>query len=343
MQKDSASGRMQSIHKTPDGIMIYGPHAQTAEENKGENTISSIYIIEKDKNICIIDTGRFESRYRILKNIIEKNNYQLKYIILTHDHYDHIGNADILKREFGGTIYAHKMDKLLIENPLNIYDNEKIKKAYGYSIYESWREIGLDKDDIINMKKYVNNYFYESSNVDIYIDKEIEIDLSGVKIRLLHTPGHSPGSISVYIRETNSIYTGDLTFWINPCRHYPIGNMDNCLQSLSRIQKMDIKYCGPGHYFGISSPKDWIKNLIHKYKKMENDILECTYKKKNIREIRNIIFKKNPHNSFFPIPENSIQANLFSLMQRDKIYRISEDGSIYWINTKNAGGRYVEK
>lgn len=46
---------------------------------------------------------------------------------------------------------------------------------------------------------------------------------------------------------------------------------------------------------------------------------------------------------FFPIPENSIQANLFSLMQRDKIYRISEDGSIYWINTKNAGGRYVEK
>ena len=100
MQKDSVSGRMQSIHKTPDGIMIYGPHAQTAEENKGENTISSIYIIEKDKNICIIDTGRFESRYRILKNIIEKNNYQLKYIILTHDHYDHIGNADILKKEF---------------------------------------------------------------------------------------------------------------------------------------------------------------------------------------------------------------------------------------------------
>ena len=73
---------MQSIHKTPDGIMIYGPHAQTAEENKGENTISSIYIIEKNKNICIIDTGRFESRYRILKNIIEKNNYQLKYIII---------------------------------------------------------------------------------------------------------------------------------------------------------------------------------------------------------------------------------------------------------------------
>ena len=37
---------------------------------------------------------------------------------------------------------------------------------------------------------------------------------------------------------------------------------------------MDIKYCGPGHYFGISSPKDWIKNLIHKYKKVENNILE---------------------------------------------------------------------
>lgn len=57
--------------------------------------------------------------------------------------------------------------------------------------------------------------------------------------------------------------------------------------------------------------------------------LNAHIKKKNIREIRNIIFKKNPPDSFFPIPENSIQANLFSLMQRGKIYRISEDGIIY--------------
>lgn len=326
--------------------MIYGPHAQTAEENRGESTISSIYLIERDKNLCIIDTGRFKYRYNILKKIIEKNNYNLKYIILTHDHYDHIGNANILKKEFGGTIYAHKLDKYLIENPLNIYNNEKIEHIYGYSIYASWKDIGFSIEDINNMKKLTKIYFYESTNVDVYIEEDTEIGLSGLKIHLLHTPGHSPGSISVHVEETGSIYTGDLTFWINPCRPYPVGNIDSCLESLSRIQKMDIKYCGPGHYLGISSPKNWLKSLLQKYERMESDILKCTSEKKKISEIRKIIFRKDPFDSFFPIPENSIQANLISLMQRNKVVRISEDDCIYWKNQKkcrrNAGERHVE-
>lgn len=334
MRRYSVTYEMQLTHNTPDGIMIYGPHAQTAEENREETTISSIYIIENNKDICIIDTGRFESRYKTIKKIIEDGRYNLRYIILTHDHYDHIGNTDILKKEFGGIIYAHKLDSLLIKNPLNLYENEKIENEYGYSIYTSWEDIGFNKEDIDNMKNLTKKYFYESSNVDVYIEEDTELDLSGIKIRLLHTPGHSPGSISVYVEKTGSIYTGDLTFWINPCRPYPVGNIDSCLKSLSRIQKMDIKYCGQGHYLGILSPKNWIQSLLCKYKKMENDILECTSKKKNISEIRRIIFQKNPFDSFFPIPENSIQANLVSLMQRNKIIRISEDDGIYWINPK---------
>ena len=52
MRRYGVTYEMQLTHNTPDGIMIYGPHAQTAEENREETTISSIYIIENNKDIC---------------------------------------------------------------------------------------------------------------------------------------------------------------------------------------------------------------------------------------------------------------------------------------------------
>ena len=96
-----------SVCDTPDGVMICGPHAQTAGENLAGGTVSSVYCLIRGRKACLVDTGRFEHSYNLLADILRTQRLGLEYIILTHDHYDHVGNAERLRAEFGGRIVAH--------------------------------------------------------------------------------------------------------------------------------------------------------------------------------------------------------------------------------------------
>ncbi len=65
-----------------------------------------------DENTC--EAAVVDSSYNAdeIIQILKKNNFQLKYIINTHGHYDHIDGNDDLKSEFGATIVAHRLSKI---------------------------------------------------------------------------------------------------------------------------------------------------------------------------------------------------------------------------------------
>ncbi len=319
-----------NVCETPDGVMICGPHAQTAGENLAGGTVSSVYCLIRGQKACLVDTGRFERGYALLADILRTRKLCLEYIILTHDHYDHVGNAERLRAEFGGRIVAHALDAPLLADPLLPYDPDGLRAAYGSSWEEAFADLGLTPGEREKAKSVTAEYFTVPVKPDLLLEGDGRIDFEGLELRLLHTPGHSPGSLSVYVPQSRSLYSGDLTFWVNPCRPYPIGNAAHCRESLRRVRALRPAWLGPGHDGGISAPLPWLDALLARHEKLEEDILRALVRPLGLKELRALIFPVDPRDSFAPIPENSIQAVLVDLLRRDKVQRRSSGENVIW-------------
>ena len=124
------------------------------------------------KDACLIDPGGEPER---IKSFLKKNGLNLKFIINTHGHGDHIiGNG-----YFGVPIYIHRMEKDFLTNPgLNL------SGMFGLSIKTPEASKLLEDGD----KVYLN----------------------GLKFEILHTPGHTPGGISIKLGDV--VFTGDTLF-----------------------------------------------------------------------------------------------------------------------------------
>ena len=72
-----------------------------------EDNFSYLLINEKNRNACVIDP----SESKPIINFVEKNNINLKFILNTHHHYDHVGGNNDLKKKYGSNIVGFKNDR----------------------------------------------------------------------------------------------------------------------------------------------------------------------------------------------------------------------------------------
>lgn len=167
---------------------------------------------ESTKDAVIIDATGLE-----LLDIIKDNNLNLKYILLTHGHYDHILNAQKIKDESGAKIVIHKDDTDLLP----------------YDVVASY------------MPALAN--IYKEVVVDILVDDGDIIEFGNLKAEFIHTKGHTKGSCCIKIRE--SLFTGD-TLFKGECGRCDLygGDFNQMLQSLKKLNDMPGNYdVYPGH------------------------------------------------------------------------------------------------
>jgi hydroxyacylglutathione hydrolase len=140
---------------------------------------SNCFVIadEKTKEALLIDPG--DEPERIL-DLLTKNNLKLKYIVCTHAHFDHVGAIPELKTETGARIVIHY-------DELDIYKHTREQAAV------LW---GFELEPL--------------PEPDILVSEGDELEVGGLKFRILHTPGHSPGSICLY--GEGIVITGDTLF-----------------------------------------------------------------------------------------------------------------------------------
>lgn len=140
---------------------------------------SNVFILGDDRTGggIIIDPG--DEAERILK-LLKENALDLKYILLTHGHIDHVGAVKELKDATGAKVVMHKEDMFL-------YENLQRQAALFY----------MDSPAV--------------TEIDILLDEdECEVMLGDIKCTVIHTPGHSPGSVCYYFPDM--IFTGDTLF-----------------------------------------------------------------------------------------------------------------------------------
>jgi hydroxyacylglutathione hydrolase len=138
--------------------------------------MTNTYLIwdEKTKEAALIDPAA-ESR----KLVEELKNYNLKYIINTHGHGDHIGGNGHIKKETGAKICIHELDADMLTNP-----NLNLSSAMGR--------------DFITPK------------TDVLLKDKDELKFGEITIKVIHTPGHTKGGICLLIDD--KLFCGDTLF-----------------------------------------------------------------------------------------------------------------------------------
>lgn len=148
------------------------------ETSLGEATNCYVVMDENTKETMVIDPGGEAEKIIEMLEILQSN---LKYIYLTHCHGDHIGAVSELKRKKGGKILIHRDDAEGL-------DNEKINLSSCINM----GEIELEAD----------------SRVD---DGDL-IHLGELEFKVIHTPGHTKGSTSLYCEKEGLLFSGDTLF-----------------------------------------------------------------------------------------------------------------------------------
>ncbi|HBT96056.1 MAG TPA: MBL fold metallo-hydrolase [Coriobacteriia bacterium] len=165
---------------------------------------------EYGKNVIICDPGAQASK---ILNVVGSRS--VEKIILTHRHYDHIGALDGLKKT-GAEVLAHGKDARVVSD-------------------------GVDDDEGIDDAEMVV--------VDRTLEDGDTISLGGVELKVLHTPGHTIGSICLYDAADNSLIAGDTLFYRAVGRtDFPTGSFSQQRESLKKLAELpDETVVYPGH------------------------------------------------------------------------------------------------
>jgi glyoxylase-like metal-dependent hydrolase (beta-lactamase superfamily II) len=133
---------------------------------------------EVSREAIVIDPGDDVSD---IVEIIERNELKVRMIVITHAHIDHIGGAQKLRARTGAPVYMHEADKLLADS---------------LAIQAAW--LGVETP--------------ENPGIDTPAREGDTLRAGPIEAQVLHTPGHTPGSISLYIPLENKLIAGDTLF-----------------------------------------------------------------------------------------------------------------------------------
>jgi glyoxylase-like metal-dependent hydrolase (beta-lactamase superfamily II) len=158
-----------------------------------------LFIEEDSKDLTLIDPS-FLSQLPILENYLLNAGYDIrnvKRIILTHVHVDHAQSANEIKKKTGAKIYSHWIEANYLAHspsyngpPTTQETIDKLKKL-GISIEELTKKYGsFDVEPII-------------------VDQQVSDGDTIGSLKVIHTPGHTPGHISLYYKKDGTIFGAD--------------------------------------------------------------------------------------------------------------------------------------
>jgi glyoxylase-like metal-dependent hydrolase (beta-lactamase superfamily II) len=165
----------------------------------------------------IIDTGL---DVQPLLKFLERGKLTPAAVILTHGHIDHIAGVEALRKKFPSIlIYIHKLDAEMLG------------------------------DTNVNLSILTGSPF-AAGKADYLIDEEDTIDKAGIRLRVIHTPGHTPGGICLYSEKDGIIFVGDTLFAGSIGRtDFPNGDMKKLIEGIKHklLVLPDDTVVYPGH------------------------------------------------------------------------------------------------
>ena len=164
-----------------------------------ENTY--FYIDDHSKAGFLIDPGAQAGR---IYDTIVRNGWKIEKILLTHGHFDHMGAAELLREKLVAPIYIYPVDAPYLSDPrlnLSASSGMPITVTHYEDLYDG---------ELIRLKE--NNSF---------------------SLRVIHTPGHTPGSVTFYTERDHAAFVGDTLYQHGPgLTNFPGGDRRELEESI---------------------------------------------------------------------------------------------------------------
>lgn len=191
---------------------------------------TNCYLLESDSSFLLIDPAH--ESFEKIAGTIEEGHKPLKQIFLTHSHWDHVVDLPLWIKKFSPDVYIHSLDRLNLEKP-------------GSDLIPS----------ILPIEPCKATHFFEEGTSYNVLDTVCEI---------LHTPGHTPGGVSIYFPKEAKIFTGDTLFkGTIGNTSFPTSDRDAMKKSLQKLANLpeDTEVL-PGHgVYTTLGEEAWIKRM----------------------------------------------------------------------------------
>jgi glyoxylase-like metal-dependent hydrolase (beta-lactamase superfamily II) len=192
------------------------------------NAILLPAVLRGERPHVLVDPGHVRNElgepcFDSLTQAIERDGFKIEaagLVIATHSHPDHIEAAELVVEKSGALFTLSR-------------EEDEFHRTMGMSFFQMFG----------SKPPQVEPFFYLKEGALSLGAKNNKIE-----IKILFTPGHSPGSISLYLEEDKILITGDVVFAGSVGRtDFPGGSPSLLRKSIDRLSQLDVEYLVPGH------------------------------------------------------------------------------------------------
>jgi glyoxylase-like metal-dependent hydrolase (beta-lactamase superfamily II) len=182
---------------------------------------------ETARDCLIVDTGLEAEE---LVDFLVERKLNPVAVVLTHGHADHITGLGVLRARFPDfKVFIHKLDAKMLTKPLS--------------------NLSL-----------LTGKFFKTQPADFLMGEPFVIEQADIRLEVFHTPGHTPGGISLYARDEAIIFVGDTLFADSVGRtDFPGGSMTKLIKSIKEklcvLPDETVVYPGHGPVTTIAQEK----------------------------------------------------------------------------------------
>lgn len=176
-----------------------------------------LLIDEESKEAVLVDCSEYLPK---IKNILQEYDANLKYVLITHGHFDHILGLNDLKKDFPNTVIVAPLD---------------------------------DKELIEDIETFLDRFIggfgrVEVPHIDSYVSESDILEINNQKIQIISTPGHTKGSVCYFVDD--KLFSGDTIFLESVGRtDLPGGSFEQIKKSVKTVLDKfeDSVQIYPGH------------------------------------------------------------------------------------------------
>jgi len=204
-----------------------------------ESGINTCYVI-KDKGAIMVDSGPPKMKATFLKRMkdFSVDPKEIQLIVLTHGHFDHVGSAKEIQEITGAKIAIHEKDSMDLEQGFSNWPKGVTK----------WGKISSS----IFKRLLKNKMTFPTVKADIILDDhELLLNKYGIAGKVIYTPGHTMGSVSILL-DSGELFAGCLAHNRLPLTFHPAlpiyaENIDLVKESWRKLIDAGAKIVFPAH------------------------------------------------------------------------------------------------
>lgn len=274
----------------------------------------NVYLVTDGGEGALVDSGfgDEESIRARLEYLRERPQIKVRYIVLSHHHFDHSSGAHQLREATGAQIVIHpKEERQLLdwqgEIPQDMEVPEERKEMF--ERFKRFRRMAAD------------------AAPDLLLEDGESLSVGGLTLEIVHTPGHTQGSICVYVPQERALFMGDTalglgTVAISPPPH---GDMAIYLQSLERLKGYDSAVMLAGHGPPVHDVARKLQEIIdHRHEREEQILKLMADGPRTPQAMVNAIYPELDQRTV-PSAVRQVEAHLAKLLDEGRVERAGED------------------